>query len=72
MCAGSGLKLVSVLRRVLWTYAVAWRERVRRVIVCRRWFTIVVTLSFVGVVSASMLSMVPKCFVYGGDSSGLV
>ena len=52
----------------MWTYVVAGRDRVRRVMVCSRLFTTVVSLSFVGDVSPSMFNTVPKCFEYGGVS----
>ena len=60
-CAGSGLKLMRVFRRVLCTYAVACLERVRFMMVCSRVLIALVSLSFVGVVSPSMLRIVPKC-----------
>ena len=60
-CAGSGLKLMSVFRSVLCTYAVACLESVRFMIVWSLVLIELVSLSFVGVVSPSMLRIVPKC-----------
>ena len=60
-CAGSGLKLIRVFRSVLCTYAVACLERVRFMMVWSLVFIELVSLSFVGVVSPSMLRIVPKC-----------
>ena len=65
-CAGSGLKLIRGLRSVLCTYAVACLESVRFMMVWSLVLIVLVSLSFVGVVSPSMLSMVPKCLEYGG------
>ena len=66
-CAGSGLKLMRVLRSVLCTYAVACLESVRFMMVWSLVLIVLVSLSFVGVVSPSMLSMVPKCLEYCGS-----
>ena len=65
-CAGSGLKLMRVLRSVLCTYAVACLESVRFMMVWSLVLIVLVSLSFVGVVSPSMLRIVPKCLEYGG------
>ena len=64
--AGSRLKLMRVFRSVLCTYAVACLDSVRFMIVWSLVLIALVSLSFVGVVSPSMLSMVPKCLEYGG------
>ena len=65
-CAGSGLKLMRVFRSVLCTYAVACLDSVRFMIVWSLVLIALVSLSFVGVVSPSMLRIVPKCLEYGG------
>ena len=59
--AGSGLKLMRVFRSVLCTYAVAYLDSVRFMMVWSLVLIELVSLSFVGVVSPSMLSIVPKC-----------
>ena len=63
-CAGSGLKLISVFKSVLWTYVVAGLDSVRFVIVLSLVLILVVSVSFVGVVSPSMFNTVPKCLEY--------
>ena len=65
-CAGSGLKLISVFTSVLWMYDVEALFNVRLVVVLSRVLILVMRVSLVGVVSPSMFSTVPKCFVYVG------
>ena len=61
-CAGSGLKSMSELSKVLCAYVVAFLPSFRRVISRRRECTFPMTILFVGLVSPCMLSIVPKCF----------
>ena len=69
-CAGSGLKLSSVFMSVLCTYVVVGLDRVLFVTIFSLVLTVVTRLSLVGAVSPSIFRTVPKCFVYGGGSSG--
>ena len=59
--AGSGLKFISELRRVLWMYAVVSLLRWRLVVDLRRSPTFRLIVALDGDVSPSMFSMVPKC-----------
>ena len=70
--AGRGLKLVRELTSVLWMYVVVSLFSLRRVVEVRRRTIAFLIFSFVGEVSPRMLSMVPKCLLYGREVLGVV